>query len=194
MWSAMIDNHRRRRSRSVFNDNNRCRSGYWCRCYYHRRRRSRSVFNDNNRCRSGCWCRCYYHRRRLYRSRHRAIGIRRPRRWYRAHAASTPNPGSVIPVPVLITGYPNALPPAIVIFRNHHRLHHHRFWRRRRLNYYSRGRSYNISLLWRKKYVIKIAEKSVNPTGIFSVINMSSGDMGVITGTSGKKASCQCYR
>ena len=158
MWSAMIDNHRRRRSRSVFNDNNRCRSGYWCRCYYHRRR--------------------------LYRSRHRVIGIRRPRRWYRAHAASTPNPGSVIPVPVLITGYPNALPPAIVIFRNHHRLHHHRFWRRS--NY--------ISLFRRKKYVIKIAEKSVNPTGIFSVINMSSGDMGVITGTSGKKASCQCYR
>jgi hypothetical protein len=90
----------------------------------------------------------------------------------------------VIPVPVLITGYPNAPPPAIVIFRNHHRLHHHRFWRRS--NY--------ISLFRRKKYVIKIAEKSVNPTGIFSVINMSSGDMGVITGTSGKKASCQCYR
>jgi hypothetical protein len=97
---------------------------------------------------------------------------------------TAPDPGSVIPVPVLITGYPNALPPAIVIFRNHHRLHHHRFWRRS--NY--------ISLFRRKKYVIKIAEKSVNPTGIFSVINMSSGDMGVITGTSGKKASCQCYR
>ena len=167
MWSAMIDNHRRRRSRSVFNDNNRCRIGYWCRCYYHRRR--------------------------LYRSRHRTIGIRSPCRWHGAHAASTPNPGSVIPVPILITGNPHAFPPAIVIFRNH-RLHHYRFRRRRRLNYYSRGRSYNISLYRRKKYVIKIAEKSVNPTGIFSVINMSSGDMGVITGTSGKKASCQCYR
>ena len=169
MWSAMIDNHRRRRSRFAF--------------------------NDNNRCRSGCWCRCYYHRRRLYRRRrYRAFKIRSPCRRHGAHTSAAPDPGSVIPVPVLITGYPNALPPAIVIFRNHHRLNNCRGWRRRGLNYYSRGRGYNISLFRREKYVIKIAEKSVNPTGIFSVINMSSGDMGVITGTSGKKASCQCYR
>ena len=72
-------------------------------------------------------------------------------------------------------------------------------WRRR--CYYNRARSHNdwrgccnISLLRREKYIIKIAEKSVYSTGIFSVINMSSGDMGVITGTSGKKASCQYYR
>jgi hypothetical protein len=108
---------------------------------------------------------------------------------------TAPDPGSVIPIPILITGNPGSLPPAITIFGNHHgcrSCNHYRFWRR--LNYYSRGRGYNISLLWREKYVIKVAEKSVYSTGIFSVINMSSGDMGVITGTSGKKASCQCYR
>ncbi|MBE6384035.1 MAG: hypothetical protein E7048_00060 [Lentisphaerae bacterium] len=67
--------------------------------------------------------------------------------------------------------------------------HNNRAW-----SHNNRNGCYYIPLLWREKYVIKIAEKSVNPTGIFSVINMSSGDMGVITGTSGKKASCQCYR
>ena len=51
-----------------------------------------------------------------------------------------------------------------------------------------------LRLLWREKYVIKDAEKSVYSTGIFPVINMSPRDMSVITGTSGKKASCQCYR
>ena len=147
MWSAMIDNHRRRRSRSVFNDYNR--SGR------------------------------YYTRRR-----NRTVRIRCPRRRNRTHTTAAPNPSSMIPVPILITGNPSAVPPTIAIFRDHHLLNNHRFWRRS--NY--------ISLFRRKKYVIKIAEKSVNPTGIFSVINMSSGDMGVITGTSGKKASCQCYR
>ena len=147
MWSAMIDNHRRRRSRSVFNDYNR--SGR------------------------------YYTRRR-----NRTVRIRCPRRRNRTHTTAAPNPSSMIPVPILITGNPSAVPPTIAIFRDHHLLNNHRFWRRS--NY--------ISLFRREKYVIKIAEKSVNPTGIFSVINMSSGDMGVITGTSGKKAPCQCYR
>ena len=145
MWSAMIDNHRRRRS----------------------------IINDYNR--SGR----YYTRRR-----NRTVRIRCPRRRNRAHTTAAPNPSSMIPVPILITGNPSAVPPTIAIFRDHHLLNNYRFWRRS--NY--------ISLFRRKKYVIKIAEKSVNPTGIFSVINMSSGDMGVITGTSGKKASCQCYR
>ena len=155
MWSAMIDNHRRRRSRSVFNDNNRCRS-------------------NNHRCRR----------------RNRTVRIRCPRRWYRAHAASTPNPGSVIPVPILITGNPHAFPPAIVIFRNH-RLHHYRFWRRR-LNYYSRGRSYNISLLRREKYVIKIAEKYIDPTGIGSMIDTASRHMGIVAGAAGQDTSRHC--
>ena len=178
MWSAMIDNHRRRRSRSVFNDNNRSRRRSIINDYnrsgrYYNRSRRRSIINDYNR--SGR----YYTRRR-----NRTVRIRCPRRWYRTHTTAAPNPSSMIPVPILITGNPSAVPPTIAIFRNHHRLHHHRCWRRS--NY--------ISLFRRKKYVIKVAEKSVNPTGIFSVINMSSGDMGVITGTSGKKASCQCYR
>ena len=154
MWSAMIDNHRRRRSRSVFNDNNRCRSGYWCRCYYHRRR--------------------------LYRSRHRVIGIRRPRRWYRAHAASTPNPGSVIPVPIPVAGNPGAFPPVISIFRNYCcRSRWGRRWRWRRNN---------ISLFRRKKYIIQITEKSVYPDLIGSVINMTSGVVRANTGASGKEA------
>ena len=41
--------------------------------------------------------------------------------------------------------------------------------------------------------VLQVAEKSVYSTGIFPVINMSPRDMSVITGSSGKKASCQCY-
>ena len=124
----------------------------------------------------------------------RTFGIRSPRRRHGAHTAAAQNPSAMIPVPILITGNPHALPPAIAIFRDHHRVNNYRCWRRRRLNYYSRGRGYNISLLRREKYVIKVAEKSVYPTGIFPVINMSPRDMSVITGTSGKKASCQCYR
>ena len=72
-------------------------------------------------------------------------------------------------------------------------------WRRRSHN--NRAWSHNnrngcccIPLLWREKYVIKVAEKSVYSTGIFPVINMSPRDMSVITSTSGKKASCQCYQ
>ena len=42
--------------------------------------------------------------------------------------------------------------------------------------------------------VLQVAEKSVYSAGIFPVINMSPRDMSVITGTSGKKASCQCYQ
>ena len=115
--------------------------------------------------------------------RNRAFRIRSPCRRYRAHTAASPNPSAMIPVPILITGNPNAFPPAIAIFRDHRRLNNYRCWRRRRLNYYSRGRGYNISLLWREKYVIKVAEKSVYSTGIFPVINMSPRDMSVITGT-----------
>ena len=167
MRLVIIDNYNRSRRRSIINDYNRSRR--------------RSIINDYNR--NGR----YYTRRR-----NRTVRIRCPRRRNRTHTTAAPNPSSMIPVPILITGNPSAVPPTIAIFRDHHLLNNYRCWRR--LNYYSRGRSYNISLLRREKYVIKVAEKSVYPTGIFPVINMSPRDMSVITGTSGKKASCQCYR
>ena len=67
--------------------------------------------------------------------------------------------------------------------------HNYRAW-----SHNNRNGCYFIPLLRREKYVIKVAEKSVYSAGIFPVINMSTRDMSVITGTSGKKASCQCYR
>ena len=152
----------------------------------HDRRRNGIVFNNHYRGRCGGRCRGYHHRRRTRSGRrHRTMGIRSPCRRYRTHTAAAPDPGAVMPVPILITGYPDTLPPVITIFRDHHH---------RCRSYHYRCGGYDITLLRRKEYVVKIAEKSVNPTGIFSVINMSSGDMGVITGTSGEEASCQCYR
>ena len=154
----------------------------------HRSRRRGIVYHNYRGGRRRC-----NHSLYRYRRRYRTLGIRRPSRRHRAHSSTAPDPSTVIPVPILITGNPHALPPAIAIFRDHHRLNNYRCRRRRRLNYYSRGRSYNLSLLWREKYVIKVAEKSVNPTGIVPMIDMPSRDVCVVAGASGEKASCQCY-
>ena len=62
---------------------------------------------------------------------------------------------------------------------------------RSRLRDHDRGGGYDIALLRREENVIQIAEKSVYSTGIFPVIDMPSGDVGIVTGTSGKKTSRQ---
>ena len=140
----------------------------------HNRRGSRSHRND---------CR----RSRLRRRRQRtAVEIRCPCRRNRTVSASTPFPGAVIPVPILITGNPGAFPPVVTVFGDHHsgggdddRL----------LGDNDRSRfSDNIALFRREEDVIEITEKYIDPAGILTVIDVPSRDMSAVTGTSGEDA------
>ena len=140
----------------------------------HNRRGSRSHRND---------CR----RSRLRRRRQRtAVEIRCPCRRNRTVSASTPFPGAVIPVPILITGNPGALPPVVTVFGDHHsgggdddRL----------LGDNDRSRfSDNIALFRREEDVIEITEKYIDPAGILTVIDVPSRDMSAVTGASGEDA------
>ena len=140
----------------------------------HNRRGSRSHRND---------CR----RSRLRRRRQRtAVEIRCPCRRNRTVSASTPFPGAVIPVPILITGNPGAFPPVVTVFGDHHsgggdddRL----------LGDNDRSRfSDNIALFRREEDVIEITEKHIDPAGILTVIDVPSRDMSAVTGASGKDA------
>ena len=56
---------------------------------------------------------------------------------------------------------------------------------------HDRGGGYDIALLRREENVIQIAEKDISSIGIRAVIDMPSGDVGIVTGTSGKKTSHQ---
>ncbi len=140
----------------------------------HNRRGSRSHRND-----------C--HRSRLRRRRQRtAVEIRCPCRRNRTVSASTPFPGAVIPVPILITGNPGAFPPVVTVFGDHHsgggdddRL----------LGDNDRSRfSNNIALFRREEDVIEITEKHIDPAGILTVIDVPSRDMSAVTGASGEDA------
>ena len=145
----------------------------------HNRRGSRSHRNDcrRNDCR----------RSRLRRRRQRtAVEIRCPCRRNRTVSASTPFPGAVIPVPILITGNPGAFPPVVTVFGDHHsgggdddRL----------LGDNDRSRfSDNIALFRREEDVIEITEKHIDPAGILTVIDVPSRDMSAVTGASGEDA------
>ena len=57
-----------------------------------------------------------------------------------------------------------------------------------------RGRSNHITLLWRKKYIIKVTEENIYSAGIFSMVNIPSRNMSVIAAASGKKTSSQSKR
>jgi len=160
----------------------------------HNRRGSRSHRNDcrRNDCR----------RSRLRRRRQRtAVEIRCPCRRNRTVSASTPFPGAVIPVPILITGNPGAFPPVVTVFGDHHsgggdddRLlgdnDRSRFSDNDRLlgdNDRSRF-SDNIALFRREEDVIEITEKHIDPAGILTVIDVPSRDMSAVTGASGEDA------
>ncbi len=62
---------------------------------------------------------------------------------------------------------------------------------RSRLRDHDRSGGYDIALLRREENVIQIAEKDISSIGIRAVIDMPSGDVGIVTGTSGKKTSRQ---
>ncbi|MBQ9087144.1 MAG: hypothetical protein IJY46_00020 [Lentisphaeria bacterium] len=60
---------------------------------------------------------------------------------------------------------------------------------RRSCNHYL-SRSYHIALLRREQNIIQIAEKHIDPTGIRSMIDTASRNMGIAAGASGKDAPC----
>ena len=115
-----------------------------------------------------------------------AVEIRCPCRRNRTVSASTPFPGAVIPVPILITGNPGAFPPVVTVFGDHHsgggdddRL----------LGDNDRSRfSDNIALFRREEDVIEITEKHIDPAGILTVIDVPPRDMSAVTGASGEDA------
>ena len=136
---------------------------------------------NHNNCRSGRRWRSNYHCRSGRRRRHRAeFEIRRPSRWYRTMSGAAPLPGAVIPVPVLITRYPGAFPPIVTVFGDHY---HCRRRRRRR-----RRRRHHIALFRRENYIIQIAEESVPPARIGTVIDAPPGNVSADTGTPGEDA------
>ena len=141
----------------------------------HRSRRRGIVYHNYRGGRRRC-----NHSLYRYRRRYRTLGIRRPSRRHRAHSSTAPDPSTVIPVPILITGYPNAIPPTVTIFRNHHYgLSNCRGW------------NYIDFLLRRKEYIIQIAEKSVESAGIGAMVDYPSRNMGADTGAPGKDAPDQ---
>ena len=153
-WFIIVNNHYRGRRRRIVNNHHRSWLG---------------SFHNDHRCRS----------RHCGWRRNRTAGIRCPGRRYRTHTAAAPDPGAVIPVPILITGHPDALPPAVTVFRNHdHRLFH----------YHSRRRRWNHIdfLLRRKEYIIQIAEEYINTAGVGTVVDHPPRNVGTYAGASGE--------
>ena len=171
---VVIDNNSCRGNRVFLVHNNRTRCRAICRA------RSRTIF------RARCRTRCRTRFRAIYRTgwsrRHwTPFEIRSPCRRHRTVAMTAPDPGSVIPIPILITGNPGPPPPVITIFGDHHGC--------RSCNHYL-SRSYHIALLRREQNIIQIAEKHIDPTGIGSMIDTASRHMGIVAGASGKDAPC----
>ena len=95
-------------------DNNSCRG-------------NRVLLVHNSRTRFRAICRAWFRAicRTIFRTgwsrRHLTpFEIRSPCRRHRTMAMTAPDPGSVIPIPILITGNPGSLPPVITIFGDHH--------------------------------------------------------------------------
>ena len=68
--------------------------------------------------------------------------IRSPAGRNRTGTSPPPDPAAMMPVPIIVTGDPYALPPSVTVIGDHNRRrsHHHRSWRRSH-HHRSRGRS-----------------------------------------------------